>query len=93
MSAFAYSLLARRLVVNHDKNATLAEALGDDRKGKLSMVLYLCGVVLAFFTAWMGFLLYAAVAALWLIPDRRIEEKVVEEIEHEEAEEAKKEAS
>jgi uncharacterized membrane protein len=93
MCAFAYSLLARRLVVNHDKNATLAEALGDDRKGKLSMVLYLCGVGVAFFAAWMGFLLYAAVAALWLIPDRRIEEKVVEEIEEEEKAEARKETS
>ena len=93
MSAFAYSLLARRLVVNHDKNAMLAAALGDDRKGKLSMVLYLCGVGVAFFAARMGFLLYAAVAALWLIPDRRIEEKVVEEIEEEEAAEARKEGS
>ena len=34
--------------------------------------------------AWLGFLVYAAVAVMWLIPDRRIEEKVVEEIEQEE---------
>jgi uncharacterized membrane protein len=93
MCAFAYSLLARRLVVNHDKNATLAAALGDDRKGKLSIALYLTGVALAFFAAWLGFLVYAGVAVLWLIPDRRIEEKVVKEIEEEEAAEARKEAS
>jgi hypothetical protein len=48
-------------------------------------VLYLVGVALAWFAAWLGFLVYAAVAVMWLIPDRRIEEKVIEEIEHEEA--------
>ena len=85
MCAAAYSLLVRGLVRNHDKNTTLAEAVGDDRKGKISMVLYLTGVVLAWFAAWLGFVLYAAVAVMWLIPDRRIEEKVVEEIEEEEA--------
>jgi uncharacterized membrane protein len=85
MCAVAYWLLARRLVVNHDKNTTLAEAIGDDRKGRISIVLYLVGVALAWFAAWLGFLVYAGVAVMWLIPDRRIEEKVVEEIEEEEA--------
>jgi uncharacterized membrane protein len=93
MCAVAYSLLARRLIVNHEKNSTLADAIGDDRKGKISVVLYLVGVALAWYAAWLGFLVYAGVAVLWLIPDRRIEEKVVEEIEAEEAEEARKEAS
>jgi uncharacterized membrane protein len=91
MCAAAYSLLARGLVRNHEKNSTLADAIGDDRKGKISIVLYLAGVALSFFAAWLGFLVYAGVAVMWLIPDRRIEEKVVEEIEEkEEAEEARK---
>jgi hypothetical protein len=47
--------------------------------------MYLVGAALAWFAAWLGFLVYAAVAVMWLIPDRRIEEKVVEEIEEEEA--------
>ncbi|HEX8788622.1 MAG TPA: TMEM175 family protein [Telluria sp.] len=85
MCASAYALLARGLVEHHEKNSTLAEALGTDFKGKISIVLYLGGVALAWFEAWLGFLVYAGVAVLWLIPDRRIEEKVVEEIEQEEA--------
>jgi uncharacterized membrane protein len=94
MCAVAYSLLARGLVRNHDKNTTLAKAIGDDRKGKISIVLYLAGAALAWFAAWLGFLMYAGVAVMWLIPDRRIEQKVVEEIEEEEAqEEARKNAS
>jgi uncharacterized membrane protein len=86
MCATAYSLLARGLTTHHEKNSALAEAMGDDRKGKISIVLYLVGIALSWFVAWLGFLAYAAVAAMWLIPDRRIEEKVVEEIEQEEAE-------
>ena len=85
MSAVAYSLLARSLTSNRPKNALLAEAIGDDRKGKLSIFLYLVGIGLSWFSAWMGLATYIAVAVMWLIPDRRIEEKVVEEIEQEEA--------
>ena len=84
MCAVAYSLLARRLISHHPKNATLAEAIGDDRKGKLSIVLYLVGIALSLFAAWFGFVVYLAVAVMWLIPDRRIEGKVIEEIEQEE---------
>jgi uncharacterized membrane protein len=79
MCSIAYLLLARALIAKHPKNATLAEALGDDRKGKLSCVLYLVGVALSWFAAWLGFIVYAAVAVVWLIPDRRIEDKVAEE--------------
>ena len=84
MCATAYSLLVRRLIAHHDKNAALAEAIGDDRKGKISIVLYLAGIALTWFAAWLGFLAYVCVAVMWLIPDRRIERKVVEE-EREEA--------
>jgi uncharacterized membrane protein len=85
MSAVAYSLLARSLTSNHPKNALLAKALGNDRKGKLSIVLYLAGIALSWVSAWVGLAAYIAVSVMWLIPDRRIEEKVVEEIEKEEA--------
>jgi uncharacterized membrane protein len=85
MCAVAYSLLARSLVAHHEKNVALAQALGKDRKGKISIALYLIGVALSWFGAWLGFLVYAAVAIMWLIPDRRIEDKVVEEAEQEEA--------
>jgi len=79
MCATAYSLLVRTLVKHHDKNAKLAEAIGDDRKGKISIVFYLVGVVVSWFAAWLGFLVYVGVAIMWLIPDRRIEKKVVDE--------------
>jgi len=86
MCAVAYELLARGLIANHPKNSTPAEALGGDRKGKLSIALYLVGVLLSWFAAWLGFLVYVGVAVMWLVPDRRIEERVVHEIEQAEVE-------
>ncbi len=83
MCAMAYSLLANRLIHHGKRNAALAQAIGNDRKGKISIVLYLLGIGLSWFQAWLGFLVYACVAVIWLIPDRRIEKTVVEERAHE----------
>ena len=74
----AYSILARTLVSHHRENAELGAAIGDDRKGKVSIALYLLGVGLSLVQPWFGFLVYAAVAVMWLIPDRRIERRVIE---------------
>jgi len=84
MCSIAYVLLAKGLIANHPKNSTLAKALHNDRKGAISIAMYLVGAALSWFAAWLGFVVYAAVAIMWLIPDRRIEEKVVEEAEQEE---------
>jgi uncharacterized membrane protein len=73
MCSIAYTILARSLTVHHPENVALAQALGRDRKGKLSVVLYLAGIGISWFHAGLGFLVYAAVTLVWLIPDRRIE--------------------
>ena len=89
MCAVAYSLLVRAFVRGHEKNSMLARAIGNDRKGKISIVFYVVGVALSLFAAWLGLLVYAGVAIMWLIPDRRIEQKVVQESDEEhEVEEA-----
>ncbi len=54
----------------------LASAIGRDWKGKLSPVIYLAAVPLAFAYPWIANVLYATVAALWLVPDRRIEREI-----------------
>jgi hypothetical protein len=51
----------------------LAVALGSDRKGILSLVLYAVAIALSFFSAPAAFAIYVLVAAIWFIPDRRIE--------------------
>ena len=76
MCAVAYTVLARRLVAEGGKNVELARAIGRDRKGKLSIFLYLIGIALSFVYSWLGFAVYIAVAAMWLVPDPRIEDRV-----------------
>jgi uncharacterized membrane protein len=78
MCAIAYTLLVRCLTNQQVGNKLLADAIGNDRKGWLSLVLYLLGVALAFLNAWLGFSLYVVVALIWLVPDRRIEKRLAQ---------------
>jgi uncharacterized membrane protein len=73
MPAIAYVLLQRAIVHRHGKQSVLAEALGADLKGKISPLLYIAGIVLAFVNPWISIALYVLVAIIWLVPDRRIE--------------------
>jgi uncharacterized membrane protein len=75
MSAIAYTVLVRTLLAAPG-NELLASALGSDFKAKISMVIYVAGICLAFVTPWIGLAMYVAVAVMWLIPDRRIERKI-----------------
>ena len=77
-SAIAYWLLQRRIIAADGSESVLRHALGVDWKGKLSPVLYLAGIGATLADARLGQALYALVALLWLIPDRRIEH----ELEH-----------
>ena len=74
-SAIAYFILARALLASHG-NALLAAALGSDFKGKISIVVYVVAIPLAFVRPWLAFSLYVFVAIMWLIPDRRIERTI-----------------
>ena len=78
MPAIAYNLLQRTIVHQQGEHSVLASALGRDVKGKISPLLYAAAVALAFVDAWLSIAIYALVAVMWLIPDRRIE-KVLHE--------------
>jgi uncharacterized membrane protein len=78
LAAVAYTLLQTLIVAEQGADSTLAKALGGDRKGKLSMALYLVAIPLAFVHQWIADALYVFVALIWLIPDRRIESKLSE---------------
>ncbi|SIT44043.1 putative integral membrane protein [Paraburkholderia ribeironis] len=73
MAAIAYFILTRMLIREHGKGSTIAKAVGSDFKGKVSVVLYLAGIALAFVVPWGSAALYTFTAAWWLVPDRRIE--------------------
>ena len=73
MPAIAYYLLQLAIVRRQGPQSVLASALGSDFKGKISIVLYVAGIALAFIVPWASIALYVLVAAMWFIPDRRIE--------------------
>ena len=73
MAAIAYWILQQRLVRLDGPDSPLRRALGGDWKGKASPLLYAAGIVASLWLPWLAQLLYAAVAAIWLVPDRRIE--------------------
>jgi uncharacterized membrane protein len=76
LAAVAYFLLVQSLLARHDRDSVLATALGSDFKGKFSIVVYAVAIPVAFANSWVAYGFYVAVALWWLIPDRRIENKV-----------------
>jgi len=73
MASISYWLLERVIIAVDGAQSTLARAVGRDRKGILSVLLYAFGIAAALLSARVAQLFYLAVALIWLVPDRRIE--------------------
>lgn len=73
MASVAFYVLQRAIIAQQGRDSLLAAAIGRDWKGKLSVVLYVASLPLAFVSPWIASGLYVFVAAIWFIPDRRIE--------------------
>jgi uncharacterized membrane protein len=73
MAGLAYWMLARTIVAVEGKESLLAKAMGKDRKGTASILLYAIAIPLAFASQWIALAIYVCVAMVWLIPDSRIE--------------------
>ena len=73
MPAIAYFLLQKAIMRKQGAHSVLASALGSDIKGKISPILYIAGITLAFVSPWLSIAIYVLVAVMWLVPDRRIE--------------------
>ena len=75
-AGFSYNILQRTIIAVKGRDSRLAVALGDDLKGKLSLILYLSAIALAFVRPWIAIVTYVTVAVMWLVPDTRIESLV-----------------
>jgi uncharacterized membrane protein len=76
MAAIAYQLLVYTIVAREGRQSLLARAIGKDWKGKLSPVLYVAAIPLAFVSSWIASAVYVFVALVWFIPDPRIEREM-----------------
>ena len=72
MAGVAYWVMERYMVRENGPQSVLAEAVGRDRKGLLSMIGYVAAIALAFVSSRLADLIYALVAVMWIVPDRRI---------------------
>ncbi|WP_165074657.1 TMEM175 family protein [Paludisphaera rhizosphaerae] len=73
LAAIAYTLLQAAIIRAEGEGSRLKRAVGEDAKGKVSLLVYAVGVAISFVNPWLAIGCYAAVALIWLIPDRRIE--------------------
>ncbi len=73
MAAIAYTILQFAIIGVQGESSKLAKAVGKDWKGKASLALYVIAIACAFYLPYVTGALYAAVALIWFIPDRRIE--------------------
>jgi uncharacterized membrane protein len=73
MSAVAFTILVRALIARHGPNSAIARAVGADRKGWTSVVLYGVAIPIALLNRWVALGIYVTVAIIWLVPDTRIE--------------------
>ena len=73
MAGIAYLFLERSIIVVNGPHSKLARAVGNDLKGKVSLFIYVLAIALAFVHPWIAIALYVVNAAMWFIPDRRIE--------------------
>ena len=73
MAGLAYYILSQTIIKHHGKDSILAKAIGNDFKGKISLVAYLIAVLVTYWFSVIAFVLYTLVAFMWLVPDTRIE--------------------
>ena len=78
LASIAYYILQSIIVADQGRDSRLAKEIGKDWKGKSSPPLYVAGMVVAFWHPWISSGIYAVVALLWLVPDRRLSRAVDE---------------
>jgi uncharacterized membrane protein len=76
MAAVSYYVLQRCIIAADGSESVLKRAIGSDWKGKLSPVLYVTAMILAFRLPWVAQVIYVLIALIWLVPDRRIERTI-----------------
>lgn len=79
LAALAYTLLVIVIKKTEGQHSLVVNAIGNDAKGKYSLLFYIAGIGFSFINPWIGVALYSTVACIWFIPDRRIENAMREQ--------------
>jgi uncharacterized membrane protein len=73
LAAISYTLLQRAILKQHSSDSAIAVAMGKDFKGKISPLFYIAAIASAYFNTWVSCFFFVLVAAIWFVPDKRIE--------------------
>ena len=73
MAAVASAILKKLVLSEHGADSLLSKALEKGVKEKLSLVLYVLAIPLAFVNPWISAAMFIIVALIWIVPDKRIE--------------------
>lgn len=76
-ASIVYYILQTLIAREQGADSKLGKAVGRDFKGKISPVLYVAAIILAFVNQWIADALYILAALMWLVPDKRIESKII----------------
>lgn len=76
MAALSYPILLHSLIKLHGKDSLLAKSIGRDVKGKISILLYIAGILISYYNSMISLSMYFLVACIWFIPDKRIEKRI-----------------
>jgi len=68
----AYTILQMTIIAADGHGSKVAQAVGSDMKGRMSLAAYVLSIFLAFANYWLSYALFVFVALVWLVPDRRI---------------------
>jgi uncharacterized membrane protein len=79
MAGIGYNLLQRAIIAVNGEDSPVAQAVGHDRKGLLSVIGYILATPMAFVAPWIAIAVYVVIAGVWLVPDRRIEKQLEED--------------
>lgn len=79
LSGAAYKILQCLIVKSHGADSLLSRAIGKDIKGKLSLIFYSIAIPSTLISQWIASAIYVFVALMWLVPDKRIENRITTE--------------
>ncbi len=78
-AGIAYYILQSLIVANEGRDSVISKMLGNNTKGKISLLLYALAIPFAFIFQWISDIIYISVALMWLVPDTRVEKLLNDE--------------
>ncbi len=78
MCAVSYNIVQSEVIKINGDNSQISQNIGNDIKGKISILAYAVAIIFAFYFPVISYLIYIAIALMWVVPDSRLEKSMIE---------------